>query len=156
MEIIINHKDFFFKLLKMDEEVCGFLINNLIVVDTVGEAINKRKECVLSRYEDIIFHTHPNSTKPYPSAEDFLKIFKKRKGKNPIISFVITVWGVWEIKCTEKKEVTEVDSLLTTLRDIILKRIYEQGGIYNEKVIKYTCYNVMNFLKGMEVNFKVW
>lgn len=58
---------------------------------------------VHNSYDSVIWHTHPNNSKPYPSVEDIIKMLKPRH--NPIDSLIICRWGIWEFNAKNKQTV---------------------------------------------------
>ena len=92
-----------------DFEVCGTLVYIKGVVkpfiQAVGKSIDGRNACIIPNEDRYIFHTHASTMKGYPSPEDILKVVKK---KNPIkTSIVLTMWGIWEISCIKKVNITK-------------------------------------------------
>ena len=81
-------------------EVCGIINEpNLLIIDSIGdweiEEDSLRGVCKYSRYSKYIWHTHPISTKFYPSPEDIRKVIN-----NDVItdSYIFTPFGYWIIK----------------------------------------------------------
>ena len=66
-----------------------------------GGLINGRSACIWKKYTNILWHTHPLTSRPWPSGEDIAKIIKWRPGvtidKLPIVSLIFTKWGIWQI-----------------------------------------------------------
>lgn len=104
--------DMLYSLLESKVETCGVFLeidtNLQPYVDSVGSEENKRPMCVMKRFTNYIWHTHPFSHKAYPSAEDILRVLKKRpKGVVIISSLVFTAWGIWEIHSDRTAELPE-------------------------------------------------
>jgi hypothetical protein len=93
------------KFLDLDTEACGILENTSddklrIILDAMGEEENGRKLCRFLRYSTYIWHTHPKSSKGYPSAEDIAKTLKHKQIYSQLI---FTDWGIWEMYAGKKK-----------------------------------------------------
>ena len=71
------------KYMPMRVESCGFIHSTqygaIIQIMAEGNIKSPRPSCTLPYYTDYIWHTHINGSKSYPSAEDILKVLKKRK-----------------------------------------------------------------------------
>jgi len=60
---------------------------------------------IYNSYDSIIWHTHPNNSKSYPSVEDIIKMLKPRPNPNPMDSLIICRWGIWEFNAKNKQSV---------------------------------------------------
>ena len=115
--------------LKIDHEICGIIKKvksndkEVVILEIHPPIIedDKRLNCSHVYYSKIIFHTHPNISKPYPSAEDILKIMKSFDIE---YSVIFTSWGIWKLysnkkfKFTEKNvknDIKKINSLLVDL-----------------------------------------
>lgn len=100
----------FRKLLGLETEVCGKMLiheNNICLVGiTKGTTDAKGRHLCISEPADYVWHTHPNTHKAYPSAEDIMSVVKNRK---PIIkiSIIITAWGIWVLQSQNKIHITD-------------------------------------------------
>lgn len=100
------------ELMELKVEACGFLLfddkelDNILYIDSISNDASasneKRASCTLSKYTEIIWHTHPFNHKSYPSTEDILKILKIRKDNLPKISLIFTNWGIWQLYAGKK------------------------------------------------------
>lgn len=120
--------------MKKDVETCGYLRPSAsghykAVVrgeDSVGKG--DRAACTYKPpYEELLWHTHPNGIKAYPSAEDVLKVLKKRSSKHMIQkSFIYTMWGVWELYATKKTDIPKKHEkeLVKTIDNKYSRRMY--------------------------------
>jgi hypothetical protein len=90
MTLCIKDLKYFKSLIKLDVEYCGNLdfVNKIVYK---GQNNIDRGLCNVPNSE-LIWHTHPEGFKAYPSPEDILKILK-----NSIIktSIIFTSWGIW-------------------------------------------------------------
>lgn len=85
-------------VLEKGEYVLKNILKGKIQEYKVGDETKTRKYCMLAQYTDVVFHSHPKSSRAYPSAEDLLKLMKHHdKIKTSIIA---TSWGIWIIKNT--------------------------------------------------------
>lgn len=98
------------ELMELKVEACGFLLleDNILYIDSISNDTDKkdRASCTLSKYTEIIWHTHPFNHKSYPSTEDVLKILKLRKDNLPKISLIFTTWGIWQLYAGKKDYIT--------------------------------------------------
>ena len=87
--------------LGINNETCGFIrrisgSKLQLIKDSDGPEIGKdgTGSCTHSRYEPIIWHTHPNNVKRfYPSVEDIVKILKEPINE----SFIFCKYGLWNM-----------------------------------------------------------
>ena len=156
------------RLLKYPVEVCGIIKDDNVIVDNHGTKIGKRQVCYFKRYSKYIFHTHPLSSKSYPSAEDILKIVKHKRIHYSIIS---TNWGIWILHSTKKVVLSDkwIERLKYTLNNILTPLYYktEKGrGDYKndyDLLISKVIRNIKNELNkrsnirtGIEIYFQPW
>lgn len=87
-------------LLNLEIEACGVIMKKdcsehdwRLFLDNVGKKTG-RPSCVFKRYSKYIWHTHPRSSKGYPSAEDIAKTLKH---SDIHTQFIFTDWGIWEL-----------------------------------------------------------
>lgn len=172
--------------LERDVEVCGYIgyiegnetpqghfINSkqpFLVLTDVGNA----NSCVLTRYYDTIWHTHPKSEKGYPSSQDILKVLKHEQIRK---SLVFTTWGIWIISKAGNKYDTKDTALKdTAVKDTALLLYFQdliQGNIdrlykYNERgrklvdinktetVIKHIVEKINKYGFGLEIDLIPW
>ena len=116
-------------------ETCGYLLNNAdinqnqkclrlfnqrmglsqnpneltpIICGVAGN--DGRPNCTYSSpYAERLWHTHPTSSKSYPSTEDIIKTLKWRRNVNIRDSLILCNWGVWEFGATNKFEFANSD-----------------------------------------------
>ncbi len=82
-------------------ELCGVIIDsNRLSIDGIGEWLEDvdgtptRGTCNYKEYANKIWHTHPISSKFYPSPEDIIKVLKH---SCIIDSYIFTPFGYWVI-----------------------------------------------------------
>ena len=120
-------KEFFKQLhelvMSTEKEHCGNLISDEVCFHKLGNITEGGDHsCNLEEEkQDEFFHTHPFSSKSYPSYADIESIVKKRK-----LSVVATFWGIWFIY----KKDNQVDC-----RDI-----FDIQYIFNAKYEEYNIY----------------
>lgn len=107
--ISVNDTNKVKELLNLIVEVCGILqLSNgnkmNIFFDNIGN-IEGIRTCSYLRYSKYIWHTHPKSSKGYPSAEDIAKTLKHSDIHEQIL---FTSWGVWELYASNNKKPSEV------------------------------------------------
>ena len=90
--------------------------------------------CYFTDEYDILWHTHPYTSKPYPSTTDLLKVVKY----NNNISFIFCIFGLWTIKFSERRD----NAVINKIRE----KIGEKGGI------EYTYYDITK--RGMQPTAK--
>lgn len=87
-------------LLRKPYEICGE-VRTLLGHDVFDFAqrgnTQGRRQCSAPAYP-VIWHTHPNRSKAYPSVEDINKVVKHSTTR----SLIFTAHGVWELHCAGK------------------------------------------------------
>jgi hypothetical protein len=88
-------------------EYCGNCVisNNMVSLNLdnklIGSVVNGRSTCNYEEHSNILWHTHPLTSRPWPSGEDIAKMIKRRPGeendKIPVVSLIFTKWGIWQI-----------------------------------------------------------
>ena len=88
-------------------EHCGNCVisNNMVSLNLynmfIGGVVDGRATCQYEEYSNILWHTHPLTSRPWPSGEDIEKMIKPRPGeendKIPVVSLIFTKWGIWQI-----------------------------------------------------------
>lgn len=133
------------KLLELDNEVtCPVDIkDDYLIFDFTkikeGGVSNGRKYIIVTA-EKNIFHTHPYSSKGYPSAEDIIKLLKHHD--EICHSFIVTSWGLWIISNTpgsnfyQEKNENEHNKIYKYLTDM-LNKLYPIG-MFRDKYIQIT------------------
>jgi hypothetical protein len=114
--------------LTLHYEVCGFVLPTSsgevsIEIKGQGDPASSRPNCILPHYTNYIWHTHIYGSKSYPSAEDILKVMKKRKRDYQQIKaeIIFTPWGIWENSCSVFEYFSKSDILHTRKTYSILK-----------------------------------
>jgi len=117
-----------------ESELCSYLkINNkelIIIIDSLrqGEIENGRRTCknegISSGY---LYHSHPFSSRSYPSAEDIIKVLTN----NFKVSIIATRWGVYTIKNPIKNKIIEEDE--EYYKNRILEHVDRIGKMENKK-----------------------
>jgi hypothetical protein len=150
------------ELLPLKAEVCGIVApeDMRLVIQRMGENIEGRNLCTNTKYDKIIFHTHHYGAKPYPSAEDIVKVIK-----NEVIelSLIFTEWGVWQIRSMKKisRDNTEKVNELLKLSKFFMDKIYsetERGRVYKRDVISVVASEMNRKLRSFEflIKFTHW
>jgi hypothetical protein len=151
-------------------EVCGNLINinnNAVLFNVVEGSFDEkgRPLCLIPKADLVNFHTHPLSSKSYPSAEDIISMMKMKKQRIEK-EVVFTKWGIWVISSRKKDNFTEdkkANALLrlTQFGDSLYRKT-EKGRIDSEKLdldnIKEFIYkNEREFHKfELKIEFHTW
>ena len=102
----ICYIDMYRNLINEDDEFCGVLVYNYynncyedeyepIRGETVMIDDKPVKNCTVPYYRDIIWHSHPITSKSYPSGIDIYKVIEYSSIK---VSIIFTNWGVWQIR----------------------------------------------------------
>ena len=114
--------------LQKKPEYCGNCVisNNMVSLNLdnklIGDVVNGRGTCRYEEHSNILWHTHPLTSRPWPSGEDIEKMIKPRPGiendKIPVVSLIFTKWGIWQIvvpmyskKNIDKKTVKNISDL---------------------------------------------
>jgi hypothetical protein len=134
IEIPNNEVQFAKSLLTHSQEYCGKYVvqdpvclisppGNTCVLKhhqlTVGTDSNGRKSCVIHEKEfySVIWHTHPNDSKFYPSTEDILTVKRHRNtGEKIKLSIIYTSIGIWtlesfddDVSVAMKQEINDIN-----------------------------------------------
>lgn len=100
-------------------------LGNMITGGVVGD----RGICILKEYSNILWHTHPLTSRPWPSGEDIAKIIKSRPDtefdKIPIVSLIFTKWGIWQIASASDNKINTDDINVRSINRLGLK-IFEE------------------------------
>jgi len=164
-----NLKNIYNNKLTLYHEVCGFIekgeLNSLQVIQKENVSKSDRMSCQTRGLSQVIYHTHPNISKFYPSSEDILKIVKE-KNKEIMCSIIFTKYGIWEIV---RKNFVFYD--LTDDKEDIEKTVKEiLANIYNNNAkgrkLKdvddiYTNINLIkeilsDYLIDIDIHFTLW
>lgn len=137
------------ELMELKVEACGFLLSedNILYIDSISNDKKDRASCTLSKYTEIIWHTHPFNHKSYPSTEDVLKILKLRKDNLPKISLIFTTWGIWKLYAGKK------DYIIINLDKYIQKeldRLYFNSQKGRAKFDLFIQNQIDTFIKNIE------
>lgn len=116
-------------------EACGILElqsdNSLkLIIDNYGKK-NGRLNCLPKRYTKWIWHTHPLTSKSYPSWEDIATVMKRRLGKRkyPVYSLIFTHWGIWNLYCPKGSNIEDKEKrYLSQVVDYCVKPLYLATG----------------------------
>jgi len=141
-------------LLSLNVETCGFLEYNtaikqyIIVVDTFG----KTGECTHSSYKRVIFHTHPYSSKFYPSTADIFKVLKHSRIQTSVI---FSSLGIWEITLPGKMQITDKETEYIESLNTRLYKTTNRGREYSKEAINYYISKLMK-IPHLYVQFKLW
>jgi hypothetical protein len=117
-------------LLEKNVEMCGYLTEQFIpYINMVGPG--ESGQCDVSEYRPLMWHTHPNVSKSYPSVQDIIHVLHKSSG-NPTIftgSIIFTRWGIWELFCANKKALDEYSAknIIPALLKTQLDKLYENS-----------------------------
>jgi hypothetical protein len=111
MEICVSNEDIktmFSYVCDKEEEICANLdtIPGTQIRSFIKDSISKgskellsngkyRAYCKYKSYTSVIFHSHPKTSRSYPSYEDIEKVKKHDKIK---VSIIATRWGIYVIK----------------------------------------------------------
>lgn len=150
------------KLLEEDYEVCGHVINHPTLKDKYTlyfEAEGNssgRAMCQHIKYSFMIWHTHPQSSKGYPSMEDIRKILQRKEIK---FSFIFTSWGVWELSSGIKGNVpVEMQKEITELGDWLYRKTNRgralPTGNTGKSIISKYIENLQNLSTNWRLNIK--
>jgi hypothetical protein len=139
-------------------EYCGIFLNDngtlFIVKEETrkGDPANDRLMCLYNKYDNIIWHTHPNTSKYYPSLEDILKVLKR-----DIIhySYLFTKFGYWILFFSGIFEHVKDPRFHDYIEDTN-NRFYRETGRgveYNREAIEKYTQNLMKNIRGFIIEF---
>ena len=110
-------------------EICGNLRreHEFLVEESKyeGEEKDGRVLCTIHEKEKtpFLYHTHPISSKAYPSIEDIVTVVKKREAIPSYTSILFTIWGVWIMM--PKKSIKVSDAQMNEWKEIFRKTTTE-------------------------------
>ena len=113
-------------ILQKDMEYCGYILKqpnntfNLHFINTGPNAKIYRGACDIGRSYPIIWHTHPNVSKYYPSLEDIFKVIKH----SIIDSLIFSQYGYWYLNCNNKTEDRNIPQIQKQEVNTILDDFY--------------------------------
>jgi hypothetical protein len=144
---------------KQHREYCGNFKktdgeDNILEKDTEYKGlISGRASC---NFEDEknrdFYHTHPISSKAYPSYEDILSIAKYKYEKRRI-SVIGTLWGIWYIYKEKDKKEIEDEKTITELKDVynvLVEKMYKETSNDKFKKVKNYPYRSKKFSKDIK------
>jgi len=156
-----NLESIYAELEDRDYEICGFLKSNrenkyleLDEQENISTDFT-RKSCQTRKYK-MIYHTHPLSSKSYPSSEDIFKIVKL-KNKIIKISVIFTRWGIWELYCNKKSDII-TDNIKHNVKQQLTNIYHQQNGAREElrsKSLLNKAINNINMILS-EYDFKMY
>ncbi len=151
------------EFLGLNHEVCGFIVpykNKLqAIIDDKAKynTSGYRKYCQLHKYQKYIWHTHPYSSKAYPSLEDIEKTIKHQIIR---IQLIFTRWGIWEMAA---RNAHILDNKVRDNIDLINNELYfgtEKGRITSPSLRHIIDYNYsLNKILGkygFKIRFTPW
>lgn len=115
--------------------------------------------CEHDHYSQFIFHTHPNTSKFYPSTADLQKILKHVSIN---YSIIFTKFGVWVLRLsaadTFEKEYIESYPVVDKLQHIgdIFYRQTEHGRSYNPKAVNEYISRLQTAFHPLKIRFYTW
>jgi len=142
-------------------EECGTIKkqNNEYIIEIHEEPLipnENRIHCVNKYYDNIIWHSHPNKEKFYPSLEDILKIIKL-KNKQIKYSYIFTEFGFWILKSINH---IDFDTKMTTSIRHLLDTLYfktDNGRVYYEESVNEFLYNINYLLRDiLQISFIIY
>ena len=147
----------------LDQEVeyCGHFQNidgTLYIVTEQtnrGNFDNGRAMCSYISYNNIIWHTHPNTSKYYPSLEDILKVLKHQ---TIYYSYIFTKYGYWTLYF-EGVFSHVADPKFTKFVDDVNNKFYFESGNgreFNPEVIEYYVNKLSSTIAGFQISFNTY
>jgi hypothetical protein len=151
------------KYMPMRVESCGFIhatpYGAIIQIMAEGNLKSARPSCTLPYYSDYIWHTHVNGSKSYPSAEDILKVLKRRK-KPLKAQLIFSEWGIWETSATVFREFNDIGKEIKAIEKISedLYNRTERGRAknVNPEAIEKFMKSLVSRYAGLRIFFTPW
>jgi hypothetical protein len=151
--------------LSLHYEVCGFVLPTSsgevsLEIKGQGDPASSRPNCILPHYTNYIWHTHIYGSKSYPSAEDILKVMKKRKRdyQQTKAELIFTPWGIWENSCSvfgyfSKSDIDVIEKISEELY-----RKTERGriAVVDPLVVSSVMTKIMQVYPGLRIDFTPW
>ena len=142
----------------IDYEECGTINNTgsgyiIKVHDSSFTSGETRKHCNFTYYDTIIWHSHPQTSKFYPSLEDMLKSIKIQNNRIKY-SLIFNKFGYWTLHSINHIEIN--DSLPKNITKL-LDTLYfgtSKGQSYNAESIQIFINNMNRLLNNvLEISF---
>jgi hypothetical protein len=101
--------------------------------------------CDYENYSNIIWHTHPTTSKFYPSLEDIEKVIKLRNRNVIKDSYIITEFGIWQLSAINY--ILIADDIRQNIQNILDSLYWKtnRGRNYQENAVNETL-NELNML----------
>lgn len=100
----------------------------ILYLETFGE----KSSCINKTYTTYSWHIHSKASKGYPSKEDIISVLKNR----PLMEIIFTIWGIWEIKSSQKYNIRKNDTYLPSLIDRFLHTIYRETNGARDPILE--------------------
>lgn len=158
-----NPPDIVYILNTLDQEVeyCGHFQNKngtlFVVLDqtNMGDFDNGRAMCLYNSYNNIIWHTHPNTLKYYPSLEDILKVLK-----HEIIyySYIFTQFGYWTMYFKGVYKHVADPKFIEFVKNVNTKFYVKSGNgrKFNDEAIKYYVNKLSSTINEFQIYFNAY
>ena len=156
--IVLNESliELAYNFLNLDSEVCGIIEKEsdktIFKIYSQDSEISKDKSmCLHGKYAPYIFHTHPNTSKSYPSASDIIKVIKHNTIKS---SLIFTRWGIWEIYSNMKKKISiEMQEDMKNKINTVFETLYFKTEKGRAKTVDYIF--IDKFLNDFKSEFDI-
>ena len=116
-----------------------------------------RQSCNFEYYNNIIWHSHPQSSKFYPSIEDILKSIKV-KNRNIVYSYIFTKFGFWTLHTIHHIDFQD-DRIQRQITELLNNLYFEtsRGREYNAEAVGKFIDSFNQMLSGiLEISFTVY
>jgi len=117
-----------------------------------GSSVEGRAMCLYKKYDNFIWHTHPNSSKYYPSKKDILKILKHDIIK---FSYLFTQYGYWLLNFDGTLPFIEDKDLHKFIDNTNNKFYYatSEGRSFNKEAIEIYIKDLVSNIRGFNIGF---
>lgn len=153
------------ELLTKPTEVCGNIMEiegRAVLVDVsegTFDGVSKRPICKPIKVSRMYFHTHPVTSKAYPSSEDILTVMKRKKFQ--VEKYIVfTSWGIWVMSSRKKDDFSSQEKTALSLKklDKILGQLFrntQRGRLEITPENKETLFeNIEIFVRQVSEEFR--
>lgn len=123
-------------------EVCGYLEYRRGSYRPIIENYGTKSRCDHRSYE-LVWHTHPVASKPFPSFEDIVRVLRHHTKR----SFIFTQWGIWILTSPDKYQLP--GRFLSLFKEKYLKYLREMYISYKRDPDTIPGLLILHFIRGM-------
>jgi hypothetical protein len=135
----------------VNSDMCVCVSVHTVEIDENNITSGEQSSCTIEGYTkyEMVWHTHSQVSKPYPSSQDIIKSLNK-KYKNVSYHFIFTTWGIWQLSSFNPQRINEEDK--KNMSKFISKQNEELYYSYKKKEMNLCL--IQNYINNLENEFK--